>query len=254
MGQFLSTRIAAAALAMGMAAGFTAACAPETRDGVDARGPSGPGGAAQVETAAAAACATAMFDPLASTPVACSLTANGRIIAYAFQPRPDGGPGQIVLTIRKGGDAPGQTLTIPDAARAFAPEVDDLNGDGAADLLIQTDLGNANWVRTLLLFDPGAGAFVTAGVISGLSHARTADGLLAVPSRSSASEYVVSFYRFEALRLAPVATATVALSPDGAGRACTAAPPAETPGSFGGLNLDARAAQAKFCDDPAAQP
>jgi hypothetical protein len=253
MGRVLSTG-RAAKLAVGLAASVMAACTSQSGDAAQSADPAKAGGAGPMQTGAVADCTGAAFDPMAPGPAVCRLTGNGRSIAVAFQPGAGDGPGSFSVTVNDNSGAPVQTLMVPDAMRAFAPEVDDVNGDGTADLLVQTDVGNVNWVKTVMLFDGAAGAFVTSGVISGVSRARTADGLLAVQSRSSAAEYAVSFYRFDALRLAPVATATVELGPDGARKACTAAPPTETPGGFGGLNLSSSAAQAKFCGDPTAQP
>ncbi len=259
MDRGVSTGWAAARLAVGaavsvMAASVMAACAPQSGDAAQSAGPAKAGGAAPLQAGAVADCADAAFDPMAPGPASCRLSANGGAVALAFQSGAGDGPGSVRVTFANQGGEPVQTLTVPDAARPFAPEVDDVNGDGTSDLLVQTDVGNVNWVKTVLLFDGAAGAFVTSGVISGFARARTADGLLAVQSRSSAAEYAVSFYRFDALRLAPVATATIELGPDGARTTCSVAPPAETPGSFGGLSLSAGAAQAKFCSDPAAQP
>jgi hypothetical protein len=101
----------------------------------------------------------------------------------------------------------GQLMEETVAEDQALPTLEDINGDGRPDLLIPRETGNVNTVQAVWL--AGEGAYTRLGEIAGIGFTRTADGLLAVPARSSAAETEITFYRIEPTALAEAAVVTV---------------------------------------------
>jgi hypothetical protein len=187
-------------------------------------------------------------------PVGCQSSTGFGLVRFTYAPS-TAEDGDFVLTATLIGtaDAPVQTFTLTQISRMFPPEVRDLNGDGGADLLVTTEVGNVNAVQTVYLFDSKAGQFVEAGEVSGTGLDRMPDGLLAVSSRSSAASYVVEFYRIDALKLVMVAEATVDFAASGKIESCTVAASEGNPKAFASLGLTPAQANTKFCGFAQAQ-
>jgi len=92
---------------------------------------------------------------------------------------------------------------------------------------------------------PDQPRFTRLGEVSAIELISGADGLLAAPSRSSASTYEVAFLKLGEAVLEPVARVELRYSEEGAAPSCTLA---EAPGAAA-LGLDEAAAQTKFCSD-----
>ncbi len=146
-----------------------------------------------------------------------------------------------------------QTLAESGAAQPIAPWIEDVDGDGHADVVMPLIAGNANIEAALWRFDPATNAFVRLGEVSGVARVLTADRYLAVPSRGGAASWEVSFYRFDPAALTPLATVEVTADGDDQGRATNVqCRLGEAPG-IASLNLTPAAAQTKFCAEPAAR-
>lgn len=111
----------------------------------------------------------------------------------------DGEPGQLIEETVAEGQAP--------------PWLEDVNGDGRSDLFISRETGNVNTATAIWLAGEGGRAYARLGEIAGFGHRLTAQGLLAVPARSSAAAVEVAFYRIEPSALTEVAVVTVTGEP-----------------------------------------
>lgn len=91
------------------------------------------------------------------------------------------------------------------------------------------------------------------GDVSGVEVERTADGLIAVPARSSASSWNVRYYRLDEGGLHHLVTAQVdGLEQLPNGSVLSACGISEAPG-LADLDLSERAAQERFCAEPVSQ-
>lgn len=143
---------------------------------------------------------------------------------------------------------PAQLMEETVAAGQALPTLEDVNGDGRPDLLIPRETGNVNTVQAVWLAGEGAGAYTRLGEIAGIGLSRTAEGLLAVPARSSAAAVEVTFYRVEPTSLAEAAVVTVTAEPRPDGSLATRCELTRKP--EGETWTDAQM-QEKFCAEPA---
>ena len=144
---------------------------------------------------------------------------------------------------------PGQLMEETVAEGQALPSLEDINGDGRPDLLIPRETGNVNTVQAVWLAGEGSGAYTRLGEIAGIGHSRTADGLLAVPARSSAAAVEITFYRIEPTALAEAAVVTVTGEPRPDGSLATRCELTRKP--EGETFTDAQM-QEKFCAEPVA--
>ncbi len=202
--------------------------------------------------AAAAAPSCDEIDLSSSEPVArqCQLEADGQVLRMTFAPITTGGAsGDISVDVIGEDGAVVQTLQETEVHEYHAPSVQDVDSDGRGDVLIQRALGNVNAVIGVWIFNKERGRYDRAGEVSGVEIARTAEGYIAVPARASAVEWEISFYRLLDGQLALLATVNVEATGEKATSTCQLS---EAPG-LGDLDLTPRAAEAKFCAEPAAQ-
>jgi hypothetical protein len=144
-----------------------------------------------------------------------------------------------------------QTLLEEGVWEYHAVSVQDIDGDGRADILIPRVTGNVNTEWGVWVYD-GA-RFERVGDISGVEVQRTAEGYIAVPARSSCCSWNVRYYRLDETGLHPLVTAQI----DGeeetpGGRVRSTCSISESPG-LADLQLNAQAAHEKFCAEPASQ-
>ncbi len=88
-----------------------------------------------------------------------------------------------------------QTFTESNVSEYVHPNVEDIDGDGRADILIGLASGNVNTEYAVWLYNGADNAYRRAGDVSGVEFSRTSEGYLAVPARSSAASWNVAFYR-----------------------------------------------------------
>ncbi|HEX5007709.1 MAG TPA: hypothetical protein VFV70_11380 [Hyphomonadaceae bacterium] len=126
--------------------------------------------------------------------------------------------------------------------------VQDIDKDGKADLLLPLETGNVNTTWAAWRQQDDGKSFVRIGEPSGVEIVKTQSGYVAVPSRSSANEWDVAFFKLEG-ELTPVATATITAEGEVdkiTGVTCVVA----DDGGLAAAGLDQAAAQAKFCAEP----
>lgn len=184
-------------------------------------------------------------------PAECQLTAGEDVLHVRFEPLAAGTQlGAINIEVLKQDGAVAQTMLEPEVSEYRAPTVEDVDGDGRADVLIARETGAVNTTHAVWIFSGERGVYERVGDISGVSIERTADGLIAVPARSSAAAWNVTFYKLDEGGLHPMVTVAVE-APAGRGNeaGCTLA---ESPG-LRDLNLTEGAARERFCAEPAAQ-
>jgi hypothetical protein len=130
----------------------------------------------------------------------------------------------------------------------------DADGDGKTDLLLPLETGNVNTTWALWRQNDDGQTFARAGEPSGVSVERTESGYIAVPARSSASEWSVGFYKLEANTLRPAVTVDVAAE-DVSGPDATQFRVTCNLTDNGGVaetGLSSEAATDRFCAEPAA--
>jgi len=186
------------------------------------------------------------------TPAECRMEAGGQTLHVTFAQVPSGADGGNVAVDVLGADGRvTQSLLETNVSEYIIPSVQDIDGDGRADILIPRVTGNVNtewgvWVNT-------GSAFRRAGEISGVEVQRTADGYIAAPARSSCCSWNVRYYTLDEGGLHDLVTVSVEGQeelPNGRVRStCTLS---ESPG-LAALHLDARAGRDKFCAEHASQ-
>jgi hypothetical protein len=158
---------------------------------------------------------------------------------------------KIAVQVVAPGDATLQTLEETMGNTLNGVTAKDVDADGKVDLLLPLETGNVN-TNWAFWRQEEEGRFHRAGELSGVSIERTADGYLAVPSRSSANAWSVGFWRIDAGVLFPVATAevTAALGANGEPDPGKVTCAVTYDGQTSGIGLSAQEAQAKFCAEP----
>jgi hypothetical protein len=127
--------------------------------------------------------------------------------------------------------------------------IQDVDKDGKADLLLPLETGNVNTTWAVWRQQDDGKSFVRIGEPSGVEIAKTDSGYFAVPSRSSANEWDVAFYKLEANALQPVVTASIVAQ--GEVDKITGVECSVTDDSgLGQAGLDLAAAKAQFCAEP----
>ena len=107
------------------------------------------------------------------------------------------------------GDATLQTIkeTMGNTFNGITAE--DLDRDGKADLLLPLETGNVNTTWAVWRQKDDGKGFERIGEPSGVGISKTESGYFSVPSRSSAIEWDVAFYKLEADTLRPIVTASI---------------------------------------------
>ena len=188
----------------------------------------------------------------ALSPASCQLQSSGQTLRVTYADLAAGTrTGAVSIDVLGEEGQVEQTLLEADVSEYLAPSLQDVDGDGRADILIPRASGNVNTDYGVWIYD-GA-RYGRVGEISGVEVERTADGLIAVPARSSAASWNVRYYRLDESGLRHLITAQIdgqEQLPDGSVRStCTVS---EAPG-LADLNLSERAAEERFCAEPASQ-
>ena len=178
--------------------------------------------------------------------------ADGHILRVKFGPVPVGDKGTISIDVLSGSNAVTQTLSETGTGDYFYPSVDDFDQDGRHDVLIVRNGGAVNFEQALWRQDAN-GKFVRLGAINGVNVSKTADGYLAVPARGSAAEWSVDFYQIADAPLTPLATIAVAADKTEGDKVVHSSCTLTVSPGIKALNLTAKAAEKKFCAEPAAK-
>lgn len=187
----------------------------------------------------------------AAEPGECQLEAGGQTLHVKFQPVAAGAEtGSVSIDVLGEDGAVVQTMLEPDVSEYIAPVVQDVDGDGRADVLAARVSGNVNTEYGVWIFNGERGVYERVGDISAVEIERTSDGLIATQARSSAVSWNVAFYKLDEGGLHPMASIYVT-APETPGGAPSCAVD-EAPG-LRDLNLTERAARERFCAEPAAQ-
>ena len=221
---------------------------------------------ATVSALALAACGQQAAQPFASnlkpcaeldlsgalSPAACQLQSSGQTLRVAYADLAAGTrTGAVSIDVLGHDGQVAQTLLEADVSEYLAPSLQDVDGDGRTDILIPRASGNVNTEYGVWIYD--GTRYGRVGDINGVEVERTADGLIVVSARSSAVSWNVRYYRLDEGGLRHLVTAQIdglEQLPDGSVRsACSVA---EAPG-LAELDLSARAAQERFCAEPASQ-
>jgi hypothetical protein len=170
--------------------------------------------------------------------------ADNYMVRFAAEPAAATG-GEVTV------EAGGQRLTETNVSVYLAPAIEDVDGDGAVDVLIARDSGNVN--VDYAFWRNVHGRYVRMGELNGVEFKRTPEGFLAAPARAGAADWSVGFYSVSDAAIAPLASVDVHAEGDADGHvtkvACTLA---NAPG-IAALHLTRAQAQAKFCAEPAAR-
>jgi hypothetical protein len=156
---------------------------------------------------------------------------------------------KVAVQVVAPGDATLQTIEETMGNTFNGISLQDVDKDGKTDLLLPLETGNVNTTWAVWRQNDDGQTFARVGEPSGVEIVNTESGYIAVPARSSASEWSVPFYKLEANTLRPVVTAEVAAEGDAdkiTGVKCALI-------DNGGLSytgLTQEAAKATFCAEP----
>lgn len=199
-------------------------------------------------------CGALNVEDTPSAEVICQLQTAGGILRFAITPpeKPN------AATTVKGnliGPADGivQTIEVGQWGRFFPPALADIDGNGAQDLVITTDVGNVNATQSVWLFNPNTARFVEAGEIVQSGNSLTSDGLVAVVARVNAASYATTFFSVIDFKLVELATATVTLNAGGKVESCSVERAPANTEAIAALKLTPAQADAKFCGYARAQ-
>ncbi|MEE2567775.1 hypothetical protein [Hyphobacterium marinum] len=130
----------------------------------------------------------------------CVLIADdGTMATFMFEPGEWGESGSVVITNADGACLWADTF---ETESFFYPRLEDLDGNGFADILVPLITGNVN--TEMLIFMGGEGGYAVASrELGGYAFDPVVPGLFVVMARSSAAERYASFYTWtgEALGL-----------------------------------------------------
>lgn len=132
-----------------------------------------------------------------------------------------------------------QTITETIEGTYATASLNDLNGDGAEELLVPMYTGNVNTVYALWTRAPGGTQYVRVGEISGVSFEIMDAGVFGVPARASAAEWEIEYYQLNGEALEAVASVSQNLADD----TCTVV----DMGAYELLGLTEATAEEKLC-------
>lgn len=185
-------------------------------------------------------------------PAACVLDVAGETLRVTYAERAAGAEfGSVTVDVLSGDGAVRQTMQEPDVSQYMPVTVEDIDGDGRADLLIPRRAGNVNTEWGVWIFSGARAAYERIGVVSGVSVGRTEDGYISVPARSSAAAWETHYYRLDQSGLHLIAAVRIEGEED-VGGAIDASCQIIDASGLATVGLTPQAAQAKFCAEPGA--
>ncbi len=186
------------------------------------------------------------------TPGECRLEASGQTLHVRFAELAAGmQSGNVSIDVIGSDGQVDQTVLESDVSEYRAPSVQDVDGDGRGDILIPLMTGNVNTDYAVWLYSGADGRFERVGAVSGVEIKRTDEGYVAVPARSGAASWTVSFFRLDQEGLHPLVT--LQIDGEEVGGAIRSTCTVLEGDGLAAIGLNERAAQEKFCAEPAAQ-
>lgn len=183
----------------------------------------------------------------------CTFIANDETLRVRYSPVAEGAQGGAVsIDVLGEGGAVLQTMLESDVSEYLPPGVQDVDGDGRADILIARERGNVNTASGVWVFNGDAGAYRRVGEISGVEITNTSDGYVAVPARGGAAMWNIAFYQLDSDGLHMLASVNVEGEELAGGQIRSTCSLSDAPG-ISRVNLTTAEAEAKFCAEPAAQ-
>jgi hypothetical protein len=178
----------------------------------------------------------------------CRLDAAGQTMRVSFSPMVEGVGGTVTIDVLNTDGAVAQTIVEENVPQYLAPTVQDVDGDGRADILVARETGNVNTVFGIWIFGGDRNVYLRVGEVSGFDISRTQDGLIAAQARSGAALRNVAFYQLNADGLVHIAT--IELEAREGGEAVRwSCRLSDAPG-VSALGLTADTAEERFCGDP----
>lgn len=169
-----------------------AACTPETVETPAAEESAAAPAAAALQTCEVTEAATgAMIDQLSSCTIALG---DGQPTLQVSSDAMAEGEGKLRIDVTDASGASLQQIEETATGTFSYPYIEDIDGDGAADIMVPLLTGNVNtsyalWLKT------ADGTFKRAGELSGVSIGHTPEGLIAASGRSSAAEWETQYFR-----------------------------------------------------------
>lgn len=169
-----------------------AACTPEKIEAPAAEETATAPLAAELQTCAITESATGAMIPQLST---CTIAlGDGQpTLSVSSDPMTDG-EGTLRVDVLDVSGASLQLIEETATGSYSYPYIEDIDGDGAADIMVPLLTGNVNtnyavWLKT------ADGTFKRAGELSGVSIGQTPEGMIAASGRSNAAEWETGYYR-----------------------------------------------------------
>ncbi|HVY88185.1 MAG TPA: hypothetical protein VG942_04910 [Hyphomonadaceae bacterium] len=173
---------------------------------------------------------------------------SGFAIEARYAPAEDDAT-KITVQVVSPGDATLQTITETMGNTFAAPSLIDIDGDGRQDVQLPLETGNANTSWAIWRQMDDGKAFIRIGEPNGVEIKKTDSGYIAVPARSAANEWEVSFFKLTPVELKPILTADIVAKgePDKiTGTSCTVM----DDGGLASIGMDPKAAEKAFCAEP----
>jgi hypothetical protein len=177
------------------------------------------------------------------------LTDSSGLAAEARYSKAEDESTEVSVQVVAPGDATVQTIEETMGNTFNKISAQDIDKDGKADLLLPLETGNVNTTWAIWRQQEDGRSFVRIGEPSGVEIVKTDSGYFAVPSRSSANEWDVAFYKLEANALQPIVTASTVAQGEVdkvTGVECSVT----DDGGLAQTGLDLAAARDKFCAEP----
>lgn len=140
------------------------------------------------------------------TPACTLVTADAQGFALSITPpAEESEAGLLEIDVAAQDGSVVQTITEATEGTYATASLNDLNGDGAEELLVPMYTGNVNTVYALWTRAPSGSQYVRAGEISGVNFEIVGAGIFGVPARSSAAEWEIEYYQLNGEALETVA-------------------------------------------------
>lgn len=220
------------------------ACTQETVEAPPAEQTEATPVAALIQTCAITESATgAMIPKLSDCTIALG---EGQPVLHVSSDEMANGEGKLRVDVVDASGASVQLIEESATGSFSYPYIEDIDGDGAADIMVPLLTGNVNtnyavWLKT------ADGTFKRAGELSGVSIGHTPEGLIAASGRSSAAEWETQYFRVTEGEFEEVAAVVNRLEP-APGEPPLTAPPCEVIRILDGID------PAPFCAEGAPGP
>ena len=172
---------------------------------------------------------------------------SGLAVEARYSPAEDDST-KLTVQVTAAGDATLQTIEETMGNTLAGISTQDVDNDGREDLLLPLETGNVNTTWAVWRQNEDGAGFSRIGEPSGVEIKNTQSGYIAVPARSSASEWAIAFFKMQG-ELKAILTANVVAKGETdkiTGVDCAIM----DDGGLGSTGLTAEAAKAQFCAEP----